>query len=176
MSEETKDDKKFDKKKALVCVLGILVIIAIIAVVVTMFTGGSTVSDIQSFKVPDGFQMLDNETNLVSYSDGMGNVISIKKVTNESKDLKEWFTNSSDYTVTAATEASTKNIYKILSTTELSDISYTELVEVEGQKYIINFSGNWKIDENQNILAVTSQLEDLLNTFNNDNGVTALAV
>ena len=50
------------------------------------------------------------------------------------------------------------------------------VVEVEGQKYIINFSGNWKIDENQNILAVTSQLEDLLNTFNNDNGVTALAV
>ena len=177
MSDDIKENKKFDKKKTVYCCIGVIVIIAILVVVGT-FIGGNPGSDngvsgADSFNVPGGFSKIDGgNSTYCEYKDGNGYIITISEV-NDDK-IKEWFSSDSDYTVSKVNGLT--NVYEMVNTEDISDIGYLELIKVDDHKFVVCVSGHWDIKEDQNILSVDSHLEDSIKEFNKVNSVSPLAV
>lgn len=167
-------ENKITKKQTVLCCVGIIIIIAIIAVAGTLL-GGTSGDGAASFQIPDNFEKIDGEnytSESCTYKYATGNYLfSIKKISNISKGLTDWY--GEGYNLTPITGLT--NVYNpSYDGSSISSQNYVEIIKVDDQLYLVEVSGTWNGEDN--ILSVTSTLQDAIESFNSKNNVTPIPI
>lgn len=130
--------------------------IVIIGIILLFTIGIVAATNIDDFKVPDGYNNLND--GVASYTTNMDRMIYVEKVTGDYK--TDWFTNTSDMTVINVGD----NIYSYEDTV-LDTYGYQEIVEIDGDTYMVSFDQDSKLSPSEQ----NSFLDDMkeFNKLNN---------
>ena len=127
------------------CCVGAMVLLFIIIGMCS--DANAPIENAWDFKVPSGFKEpelkdLNHKQGFAQYVDSLDQTITITKVNNGTDYVDEWFTNKSDAVYTKVVKPASKtNISNLYCVDAISDWEffrwYVELVEVNGDKYVI---------------------------------------
>lgn len=134
-----------------------------------------------NFKVPDSFSELIKGNDVARYADSLGQTITITKVNKGTDYVDEWFTNMSDSTqevvVKPVTETDITNLYSVDVISGLDWIrGYVELVEVNGDKYVIQANEYKNLYKNKRYEYEVLVLVEDITDINEKNKLTPIKV